>query len=82
MSIFKISTDNRSMYPSMYLVMYVEKNVFYFAIFDTFGIGIYIFFVDVALCSGDALSNIFCLVHISRNVSLKGTTSPKEPKIC
>ena len=29
MSIFKILTDNRSMYPSMYQVMYVEKNFSY-----------------------------------------------------
>ena len=29
------------MYPSMYQIMYVEKNFTYFAIFDTFGISIY-----------------------------------------
>ena len=27
MSIFKISTDDRSMYPSMYQIMYVEKTL-------------------------------------------------------
>ena len=29
------------MYPSMYQIMYVEKNFTYFAFFGTFGIGIY-----------------------------------------